>query len=125
MSSPSRPIALYVDTLLNLTAAMPLCCYVFLYTFFIRARLALGYWPSPYKPDPKDLAFDVHHAIIWQLFTYVPLTAVAWLLLLPLWRQLTIPSRFTPRLLLFLLSWTIWWTLLLRDPGEIMEWFCD
>ena len=32
--------------------------------FIVRARVALGEWPAPSQPDPKDLGFDVHHAAI-------------------------------------------------------------
>jgi hypothetical protein len=29
--------------------------------FLLRARMALGRWPEPYHPDPKDLGFDLHY----------------------------------------------------------------
>jgi hypothetical protein len=32
--------------------------------FVVRARLALDRWPAPYRPDPKDLGFDVHYAAV-------------------------------------------------------------
>ncbi len=34
------------------------------YGFVLRARLALGYWPAPYNPDPKELGFEVHSALV-------------------------------------------------------------
>lgn len=30
----------------------------------LRARVALGRWPAAHEPDPKDLGFDLHHAVI-------------------------------------------------------------
>jgi hypothetical protein len=32
------------------------------YSFVLRARLALGRWPTFSNPDPKDLDFTLHHA---------------------------------------------------------------
>jgi len=29
--------------------------------FVLRARVALGRWPAPNRPDPADLGFGVHH----------------------------------------------------------------
>jgi hypothetical protein len=33
--------------------------------YLLRARIALGYWPEPYHPDPKELGFVVHR---WAVF---------------------------------------------------------
>lgn len=39
------------------------------YGFVARARLELGYWPAPYRPDPKELGHDVHMLLSYVLFT--------------------------------------------------------
>ena len=44
------------------TLALAPAAWVVLFTAFVlRARLALGYWPSPYRPDPKDLDLGIHY----------------------------------------------------------------
>jgi hypothetical protein len=43
-------------------ALVPAAWLVLFSTFVLRARVALGYWPSPYRPDPNDLGFGVHYA---------------------------------------------------------------
>jgi len=32
--------------------------------FALRARWALGRWPTPYNPDPNDLGFDFHYTAL-------------------------------------------------------------
>ncbi len=32
--------------------------------FVVRARLALGYWPTPYHPDPKQVGLDLHYTAL-------------------------------------------------------------
>lgn len=41
-----------------------------LYLFVIRASIKLGYFPSYDSPDPKDLHFDLHHKITWNILDY-------------------------------------------------------
>ena len=45
-------------------AAAPWAWLLLFGLFVLRARLALGRWPAPYQPDPKDLGFEFHHAAI-------------------------------------------------------------
>jgi hypothetical protein len=45
-------------------AATPVAWLLLFGLFILRARLALGRWPAPYRPDPKDLGFDLHHAAL-------------------------------------------------------------
>jgi hypothetical protein len=45
-------------------ASAPLVWLCLFGLFILRARVALGRWPAPYQPDPKDLGFDLHHAAI-------------------------------------------------------------
>jgi hypothetical protein len=47
---------------------------ILFWIFVLRARLSLGYWPTPYHPDPKDLNFVVHH---YLLLGTLPLSLIA------------------------------------------------
>jgi hypothetical protein len=53
-------------------------------SFVLRARLALGHWPTPYHPDPKDLGFDVHYAgvLVGMPLMFAAIASLAGLLLL-------------------------------------------
>lgn len=42
-------------------AATPYVWLLLFALFVLRARLAIGSWPLPYQPDPKDLGFEAHH----------------------------------------------------------------
>ncbi len=42
-------------------AATPAAWLMLFGLFILRARLATGSWPMPYRPDPKDLGFEFHY----------------------------------------------------------------
>jgi hypothetical protein len=67
-----KPVTVCLAAALTLPLTFPIA----LYSFALRARLALGYWPSPYRPDPKDLGFDIH--------SYVVIASILLMLLSPL-----------------------------------------
>jgi hypothetical protein len=45
-------------------ALSPAAWLLFAGVFVLRARLALGRWPKPYEPDPKDLGFGLHYVAV-------------------------------------------------------------
>lgn len=61
-------------------ALAPIVWLLSFWHFVLRACWALGRWPTPYNPDPKDLGFDFHHA---ALVIGVPGMWVATIALLP------------------------------------------
>ena len=61
-------------------ALSPITWYVTFWLFVLRARMALGRWPAPYDPDPKDLGFGIHYMAI-QLGTSWIISAMLVLLL--------------------------------------------
>lgn len=50
--------------------AWPLIWLILFGMFVLRARLALGVWPLPHQPDPKDLGFTLHY---WTLMITLPI----------------------------------------------------
>lgn len=44
-------------------AATPAAWLLLFGLLLVRARVALGRWPQPYQPDPKDLPFDIHYTV--------------------------------------------------------------
>lgn len=51
---------------------IPLGSVLLCFTYYLRARLELGYWPTYGKPDPKVLRWYLHHVSIYigLLLTY-------------------------------------------------------
>lgn len=107
-----------------LPALFPLGYLALFYSYVLRARLALGVWPRPYQPDPKDLGFDLHYlAVLLALPVWFisPILLLIWLLLWPRGRRKALLWPF----LAFLLIWLLGWLLLRLDPGQFGTWFMD
>ncbi len=99
--------------------------------FVLRARLALGYWPRPYHPDPKDLGFDLHYLLVFfplfhpwghAAFVTSPIAVLAATL-----AHLLVPRRGEriAAMTCFLSGSAALWLLLGEDPGSFVEWFLD
>jgi hypothetical protein len=104
-------------------AAAPAAWLLLFALFVLRARLALGRWPAPYRPDPKDLGFSLHHTAI---VVGMPLmfVAVLWVTVLALSGR----SRPGRRWLVPLIAWAglVAVVLLARaDPGGLVTWLGD
>ena len=108
-------------------AALPLAWLGFIWLYVLRARLALGAWPQPYRPDPKDLGFDVHHLLIGLLMPLVfvtPVVLAPWTVLCRKWLR---EAGLRPWLIVSVslaLSATAF-ALARMDPGRFVEWYCD
>jgi hypothetical protein len=46
------------------TGSLPILWALGVFTFAVRARSYLGYWPTPNHPDPQFLPFDLHTQIL-------------------------------------------------------------
>ena len=108
-----------------LLAAFPVAWLGLLYAFVLRARLQLGHWPAPYRPDPKSLGFGLHHQAIWLGLFAVPYIAGAGLALALLGRATGMYRGLWRVLGLLLISLTIFILVLQLDPGNYFEWFAD
>lgn len=97
------------------------------YGFVLRARLALGVWPAPYRPDPKELGFDAHYDIVVRgglPVLFIPL--VAPLLFAVAKHVLGLPRLDllrAARILAFCFVGFL--ALFFLDPGDFGEWFRD
>jgi hypothetical protein len=94
--------------------------------FVVRAYASLGHWPSYGRPDPKDLGFVVHHAIVWLSLLPAAYSAIVFLpASIALRRTLWIRQGFRSAALIYvagtLLTWIVWGT----DLGGLSEWFAD
>jgi hypothetical protein len=97
---------------------------ILFYSFVLRARLALGYWPRPYQPDPKELDFSIHYlaALFGQpLWMASPLAVLLLVMLLPRSER----RRAAAPVLLFAVTYLAVWLVLRVDPGAFVYWFAD
>lgn len=105
-------------------ASAPVAWLLLFGLFILRARTALGRWPAPYQPDPKELGFDLHYAAI---VTGIPLMFAAVLCAIVL--TLLVPYRWQKRAWLIratALTGLVTAIVLARmDPGYLFTWLGD
>lgn len=106
--------------------AHPLAWLILLYGYFLRARLALGFWPSPGHPDPKTLEFDIHAGFIWLLGAVLPVWLVTVFVFIMLrWRRIIRARSERLGLLMYMVGFSAALTVANQDPGGVMNWFAD
>ena len=108
-----------------LLATYPLCWLALFYGFVLRARLALGYWPAPYLPDPKDLGFTLHHLAILVGLAAVPAVLLAAFGSALMGPRKTVHRRLWLVLVLIVASAGVWLLVIAQDPGQFLLWFGD
>jgi hypothetical protein len=106
-------------------ASAPLVWVMGLLTYVLRARGHLGYWPTPYNPDPKVLPFHSHHSAI---FVGVYLVLVALVALVG--TRLFIPSyvrssTWRKALVVCGFGWGLLLTMAFVRPINFVAWFLD
>lgn len=114
-------------SLIWLLALAPLFHAFVFWTFVLRARLALGYWPYPYHPDPKTLGFGLHHTLVTLspavMFTSVVMTLVlAAAFYRPLQRDRGRPLLAALVAIVGVAGLLLWARF---DPGQFLAWFAD
>lgn len=114
-------------TLVWILAAAPLLWALAFWSFVLRARIALGHWPYPYNPDPKDLGFPVHYmALIMGMPLSFTSVAMALILTAVFYQRLRL-DRARPALaaifgVLGVAGLLIWGR---TDPGRFLAWLGD
>lgn len=114
------------DPLLVACALLPAASLIALYGFVVRARLALGVWPQPYCPDPKDLGFEFHHMGCWLLLEAAIVSPAALVLCLLIHQCSSLRDRPAGKPLLgYFVGYAVLWALFVADPGSFFEWYGD
>ena len=114
------------DPLLVACSLIPAAGLFALYSYVVRARLALGAWPQPYRPDPKDLGFALHHGAVAVLLEAALLSPLALILCLLVHRMSPQRRRRAgSAVVVFLVGYLALWAALRFDPGSFMEWYAD
>ena len=104
-------------------AAVP-AVWLFLFgLFLLRARAVLGRWPEPYHPDPRDLGFVFHHAVLIAGMPLMFAATVSVVVMTVLTRDRSTRSWWIPIAALGGLMVTI--ALARVDPGFVFTWLGD
>ena len=123
----SNAYSLIISGALITFGTLPLTLWFYLWTFALRARLYLGYWPSYSQPDPKDLPLHFHpptellHHIIPLGLSIGIILALTSLLR----KQSDLKIRMMTASILALTGWIVAFGLIFIDPCGFMEWWAD
>ncbi len=121
----TRGSSVALRCVLWLLAVCPALWYSLFWVFVLRARLALGRWPVPYDPDPKDLSFTVHHLAV-ALGLHVAVAGTLTLLLMTvLSPRDTKAAGGRHALALAIALQVVIFTITRYDPGHFLYWFAD
>ena len=119
----------FVDTVHWILAFMPILWFALVYGYAIRARAILGYWPTPYNPDPKTKVLaDVlsfHYELTWAIANLAFSAFIAFILLIPLCRFFNRNSRLILRSLVCAGVYAASFAWIYFDPGQFIEWYFD
>ena len=105
----------------------PLLSLALFYSFVLRAYIALGRWPIPYRPDPKDLNFDLHMLSVDIGLTVPFAVIIPWVIVTILSKRKQSFSRnfLIYSTIVYCTSFFAWFLLLRVDPGSFVMWFFD
>lgn len=108
----------------RVTSYIPLLWVVGVFVFYIRARVYLGFWPTPAFPDPKSLPFEFHHWTLMIAVFPIALTAfllpVSWLVRFKRIRLL-LPREIAP----YLAGWALVAVIMFSSEKNFIGWFLD
>lgn len=126
MTDAARRPSTRSDPMLIACAALPLSGVVAMYGLVLRARFALGEWPRPQRPDPKDLGFELHHGLagLFMIVAVASPVALAACLLLRRRDDPRVRHRGTA-LAVFAAGYALLWVLAWTDPGGFLMWYAD
>jgi len=114
-----------VDSFMFFTGGLPIFWAIGIILFAIRARIYLGFWPTPNHPDPKVLPFDFHDSILF-FTTYAVFLS---LLVIPSFKMLLFNkinlNTWHRTKLIFLSGWTLILILILVPTINFVTWYLD
>ncbi len=74
----------FLEKFFRVASLLPLLWIVVVFSFYVRARMHLGFWPVPAFPDPKSLPFEFHHWIlmiaVFPIAGTIFLLPISWLM---------------------------------------------
>ncbi len=121
----SAPLSRIAKLTMFVAAMVPLIWLTGVFSFAIRASWHLGYWPTPYNPDPKALSFEAHYVVIF-LGGYLVTASLA---ILPTLRLCSInlvnqrhwlQAKYT-----YILGWVLIFVFFFVPRFNFVAWFLD
>lgn len=106
-------------------AAYPLLLTGWFYSYVLRQRLLLGYWPRPCHPDPQDAGLVFHHESMIYLWEPVPIMALGAIACIVALRHANGNFRWRWPQAIWVVSLGILIALAKFDPGRFIEWYWD
>jgi hypothetical protein len=105
--------------------ALPILWAIGLIALAYRAKIFLGYWPGPNRPDPQVVPFDTHYALL-AVGMYANLVGLGIFFLFR--RYLTV--RFSPQSIknlyrIFTFGWLAIFSLTFIPGIKFVGWFLD
>ena len=112
-----------VNKINKILSLIPILWLLIFWSFVVRTRVFLGYWPRPYDPDPKFLGFAYHHMSIYFLFIGILILFVPtfYFLLLETKKlnSITFYKKLYPVSIITIVL------MIYFDPGSYLYWFLD
>ena len=114
-----------INSYYSVLGGFPAIFILLFFSFVLRARFYLGYWPKYNKPDPQHLEFSLH----WQLVAWFGIlsliTCVIWIISIIIQKCFFRNTMLNSKIYLISLNWLIMAILIYFDFGGFLEWFID
>ena len=107
-------------------AASPIVWICVFYSYVLRARVRLGTWPRPYRPDPADLNMFPHDVAVLAVFAAAALAMVPLFISLFARRWFGLSGRgWLTGLAIYVAGALAAVGVLWLDVGHFFEWYMD
>jgi len=113
-----------VGEISRLGSVLPFVWFLGVLSFYLRAKVYLGYWPKPSFPDPKLLPFEFHHWIfmmaVFPLFLTIVVLPIAWLV-----ESKTFQVRIRGYVVTYMSGWLLIGSTFAIGGIDFVRWFLD
>lgn len=110
----------------KLVGYIPLFYLLSYFTFIIRARIKIGYYPYYDHPDPKNLNFNLHLGLIWiLLFLSILSFPYVYVIIYRIYRFKENTKCDIVNSIIYVISFALIIYNFIYDPFGFNEWFID
>lgn len=107
-----------------IVALIPIITILIFATYIVRGSVKLGYIPTPYNPDPKELGFKIHHYLINVGISTTFVSFIIWT------GYIIMGNIFTSRLIAkedvrVFLIYIVFILIIIIDPLSLVKWYLD
>lgn len=113
-----------VGEISRLGSILPLIWFLGVFSFYLRARAHLGYWPKPSLLDPKQLPFEFHHWVfmiaVFPLFWTFVVIPIVWLV-----QSMVFRTRIRLYVVTYVSGWLLIGSTFAISGIDFVRWFLD